>query len=101
MARLRSKKPGNETVKNKKLIGVVAGVGLCSGLLGGGVVIGVNNYCQNHVATRVRKSSNQAGGTNVNENKADLNNHATQSFQNLQTAIELMLNQQKHGLYYN
>lgn len=88
-------------MKNKKLIGIVAGVGLCSGLLGSGVVVGVNNYCQNHVATRVPRSSNQVGGTKANENKADLSNQGTQSFQNLQTAVESMLNQQKHGLYYN
>lgn len=88
-------------MKSKKLIGVVAGVGLCSGLLSGGAVVGVNDYCQNHVAIQVPRSSNQAGGTKANENKADLNNQSTQSFQNLQTAVESMLNQQKHGLYYN
>ena len=101
MARLRSKKLGNEIMQNKKLIGVVAGVGLCSGLLGGGAVVGVNNYCQNQVVTRVPRPLNQAGGTKVNENKADLSNQATQSFQNLQTTVESMLNQQKYGLYYN
>lgn len=88
-------------MKNKKLIGVVAGVGLCSGLLGGGVVVGVNNYCQNHVATSVPMASNKAGGTKINKNKADLNNQAMQSFQNLQTAVESMMNQEKHGLYYD
>ena len=66
-------------MKNKKLIGMAAGVGLCSGLFGGDVVVGIK----------------------VNENKADLNNQAVQSFQNLQTAVKSMLNQQKHGLYYN
>lgn len=88
-------------MKNKKLIGIAAGVGLCSGLFGGGAVVGINNYCQNHVATRVSRSSNKAGGTKDNKNKADLNSQAMQSFQNLQTAIESMLNQQRHGLYYN
>lgn len=88
-------------MKNKKLIGMAAGVGLCSGLLGGGAVVGVNNYCQNHVATRVSRSSNKAGGTKVNKNEVNLSNQAMQSFQNLQTAVESMLNQQKHGLYYN
>lgn len=88
-------------MKNKKLIGIVAGVGLCSGLLGGGVVVGINNYYQNHVATRVPRSSNQAGDTMTNKNKADLNNQAMQSFQNLQTAVKSMVNQQKHGFYYN
>ena len=88
-------------MKNKKLVGVVAGVGLCSGLLGGGVFVGINDYCQNHVATRVPRSSNQAGDSKANKNKADLNNQAMQSFQNLQTAVKSMMNQEKHGLYYN
>lgn len=88
-------------MKSKKLIGVVAGVGLCSSLLSGGAVVWVNDYCQNHVATQVSRSSNQAGGTKANENKADLSNQATQSFQNLQTAVKSMLNQEKHGLYYD
>ena len=88
-------------MKNKKLVGVVAGVGLCSGLLGGGVVVGIDNYYQNHATTSVPIDSNKAGGTKVTENKADLSNQATQSFQNLQTAVESMINQEKHGLYYN
>ena len=89
------------TMKNKKLIGVVVGAGLCSGLLGGGVVVSIDNYCQNHATTSVPIDSNKASGTKVTENKADLSNQATQSFQNLQTAVESMINQEKHGLYYN
>lgn len=88
-------------MKNKNLIGKVAGVALCSGLLGGSVVVGIDNYCQNHVMTSVPMVSNKAGSTKVNENKDSLSNQATQSFQNLQTAVESMINQEKHGLYYN
>lgn len=56
-------------MRNKKLIGVVAGAGLCSGLLGGGMFVGLNNYYQNDVTTSVPMSSNKAGGTKVNDNK--------------------------------
>lgn len=58
-------------MKNKKLIGVVAGAGLCSGLLGGGMFVGLNNYYQNHVTTSVPMSSNKAGVTRANGNKPD------------------------------
>lgn len=81
-------------MKNKKLIVMVAGVGICSGLLGGGAVVGINNYCQNHVITSVPMSSNKAGGTRVNENKANLNNESTKAYQSVQTAVVSVINQQ-------
>lgn len=81
-------------MKNKKLIGMVAGVGICSGLLGGGAVVGINNYYQNHVTTSVPMSSNKAGGTKVNENKANLNNQSTKAYQSVQTAVVSVINQQ-------
>ena len=56
-------------MRNKKLIGVVAGAGLCSGLLGGVMFVGLNNYYQNHVTTSVPMSSNKVGGTKANDNK--------------------------------
>lgn len=55
---------------NKKLIGVVAGAGLCSGLLGGEMFVGLNNYYQNQVTTSVSMSSNKVGGTKANDNKS-------------------------------
>lgn len=82
-------------VKNKKLIGMVAGVGICSGLLGGGAVVGINNYYQNHVTTSVPMASNKAGGTKVHDNKASLNNQSTKAYQSMQTAVVSVINQQK------
>lgn len=81
-------------MSNKKLIGMVAGVGLCSGLIGGGAMVGINNYFQNHVTTSVPMASNKAGGTKVNENKANLNNQATKAYQNVQAAVVSVINQQ-------
>lgn len=81
-------------MKNKKLIGMVAGVGICSGLLGGGAVVGINNYYQNHVTTSVPMSSNKAGGTKVNDNKANLDNQSTKAYQSVQTAVVSVINQQ-------
>lgn len=81
-------------MRNKKLIGTVVGLGLCSGLIGGGAVVGVNNYCQNHVATSVPAGSSKAGGTEVHNNKADLNNQSTKAYQGMQTAVVSVLNQQ-------
>lgn len=81
-------------MKNKKLIGMVAGVGLFSGLIGGGAIVGINNYFQNHVVTSVPMASNKAGGTKVNENKANLNNQSTKAYQNVQAAVVSVINQQ-------
>lgn len=57
-------------MRNKKLIGVVAGAGLCSGLLGGGMFVGLNHYYQNRVTILVPMPSNKAGGTKANDNKS-------------------------------
>lgn len=81
-------------IQNKKLIGMVAGVGICSGLIGGGAVVGINNYYQNHVTTSVPMASNKAGGTKVNDNKANLNNQSTKAYQSVQTAVVSVINQQ-------
>ncbi|MBF0600356.1 S1C family serine protease [Limosilactobacillus oris] len=76
----------------------VAGIGLVAGLIGGGVALGINGVIQHHeavVITKVPSGSNQAGGTKVNGNKAELNTASTKAYNSVQGAVVSVINKQK------
>ena len=76
----------------------VAGIGLVAGLIGGGVALGINGVIQHHeavVSTKVPSGSNQAGGTKVNGNKAELNTASTKAYNSVQGAVVSVINKQK------
>lgn len=76
----------------------VAGIGLVAGLIGGGVALGINGVIQYHeavVSTKVPSGSNQAGGTKVNGNKAELNTASTKAYNSVQGAVVSVINKQK------
>lgn len=76
----------------------VAGIGLVAGLIGGGVALGINGVIQQHeavVSTKVPSGSNQAGGTKVNGNKAELNTASTKAYNSVQGAVVSVINKQK------
>ena len=76
----------------------VAGIGLVAGLIGGGVALGINGVIQHYeavVSTKVPSGSNQAGGTKVNGNKAELNTASTKAYNSVQGAVVSVINKQK------
>lgn len=76
----------------------VAAVGLVAGLIGGGLVLGVNGAIQHYretTATRVPSGSNRSGGTKVNGNKANLNTESTKAYNSVQGAVVSVINKQK------
>lgn len=86
-----------KNLKGRLWLGVIL-VGLAAGLIGGGIALGINNMVQKHEAvtsTKVPNSSNKAGGTKVNKNKADLNGEASQAYKSVQGAVVSVINKQK------
>ena len=91
----RNQNPRN--LKNKFWL-KVAGVGLLAGLVGGGLSLGIGNVIENHVqttSTNVPAGSNKSGGTQVNKNKANLNNHATKAYNSTKDAVVSVINKQE------
>ncbi|WP_251574330.1 S1C family serine protease [Limosilactobacillus agrestimuris] len=91
----RNQNPRN--VKNKFWL-KVAGVGLLAGLVGGGLSLGIGNAIENHVqttSTNVPAGSNKSGGTQVNKNKANLNNQATKAYNSTKDAVVSVINKQE------
>lgn len=76
----------------------VAGIGLVTGLVGGGIAMGIGNVIENHVqtsTTNVPAGSNKAGGTKVNKNKASLNNESTKAYNATKDAVVSVINKQE------
>lgn len=61
----------------------VAGIGLVAGLIGGGLSLGIGSAIQHHeqvASTKVPAGSNKEGGTEVHQNKAQLNGESTKAY---------------------
>lgn len=88
-----------QQTQNKKQFWLkVAGVGLLAGLIGGGVSLGIGDAIQHHIqinSTKVPAGSNQAGGTEVHENKADLNGASTKAYNSVKGAVVSVINKQE------
>ena len=68
----------------------VAGIGLVAGLVGGGLSLGIGTAIQHHeqvASTKVPAGSNKAGGTEVHENKAELNGASTKAYNSVKGAV--------------
>lgn len=88
---------GVSEMQQRRLWVRVALIGLCAGLIGGGVAFGVGNAIENHVnntATSVPAGSNKEGGTSVHQNKAQLKNQSTAAYNSVKGAVVSVINKQ-------
>lgn len=71
-------------------------VGLLAGLIGGGAAVGINQTIANwQSGISSPRSSNKAGGTSVNKNKASQNNESTAAYKKVKDSVVSVINQQK------
>ena len=63
-------------------------VGLLAGLIGGGAAVGINQTIANwQSGISSPRSSNKAGGTSVNKNKASQNNESTAAYKKVNDSV--------------
>lgn len=76
----------------------VAGIGLVAGLIGGGLSLGIGSAIQHHeqvASTKVPAGSNKEGGTEVHQNKAQLNGESTKAYNSVKGAVVSVINKQQ------
>lgn len=83
--------------KNNKFWLKVATVGLVAGLIGGGLTLGIGHWIndiRDNATVKVPSSSNKAGGTSVQKNKATQESQSTKAYKAVKDSVVSVINQQ-------